>query len=215
MTLPHETSSWLELLDWRRQLSQLYAEVRERRETDPVGAHRWWAGQRDRLFAEHPQSPLPPEARAAFRELPVWPYDPALVFLGRVSIDRPEERRQVPSSTGHDLLLVRFGRVEFGAPGAPDQQPMGLDLYWIDVYGGGVFLPFRDATSGGESYGGGRYLLDTVKGADLGSAPSGELVLDFNFAYHPSCFYDARWSCPLAPAGNVLDRPIRAGERAI
>jgi uncharacterized protein (DUF1684 family) len=75
-----------------------------------------------------------------------------------------------------------------------------------------VFLPFRDATSGTTSYGGGRYLWDSVKGADLGSADE-ELVLDFNYAYHPSCVYDPRWSCPLAPRDNWLGIPVEAGER--
>jgi uncharacterized protein (DUF1684 family) len=85
-------------------------------------------------------------------------------------------------------------------------------VYWIDVYGGGVFLPFRDATAGTETYGAGRYLLDTVKGADLGGSDS-RLILDFNYAYHPSWAYDARWSCPLAPPENRLDVAVRAGER--
>ena len=89
-----------------------------------------------------------------------------------------------------------------------------LEVFWIDVYGGGVFIPFRDATSGSLTYGGGRYLLDTIKGADLGMTERGELVLDFNFAYHPSCHYDPRWSCPLAPRENWLTVPIEAGERA-
>ena len=87
-----------------------------------------------------------------------------------------------------------------------------LSLFWIDVYGGGVFLPFRDATSGVETYGGGRYLLDTIKGADLGSI-GGLVVLDFNFAYHPSCVHGDQWSCPLAPPENGLAVDVRAGER--
>jgi hypothetical protein len=86
-------------------------------------------------------------------------------------------------------------------------------VYWIAVYGGGVFIPFRDATSGHESYGAGRYLLDTIKGADLGGRGE-RLMLDFNYAYNPSCAYDPRWSCPLAPPANWLPVPIRAGERA-
>lgn len=160
---------------------------------------------RNTLFKTHSQSPLDPETRAAFQELPCWPYDPALAFSVRVDVVGPQERLSVPSSTGQEMPLVRFGRVIL---------PLGtLDVYWIDVYGGGVFLPFRDATSGQQSYGGGRYLLDTAKSADLGSAASGELVLDFNFAYHPSCFYDPRWSCPLAPPQNMLGVPVRAGER--
>jgi uncharacterized protein (DUF1684 family) len=87
-----------------------------------------------------------------------------------------------------------------------------LALYWLEAYGGGVFLPFRDETSGTETYGAGRYLLDTVKGADLGEE-GGRLVLDFNLAYNPSCAYDPRWACPLAPPENRLTIPIRAGER--
>ena len=67
-------------------------------------------------------------------------------------------------------------------------------------------------SSGTTTYGGGRYLLDTAKGADLGSIGD-RLVLDFNFSYHPSCVYDPRWSCPLAPPENRLTVPIRAGER--
>ncbi len=196
---------WLDLLDWRRQVAALYAHVREERERDPVTAHGLWQAGRNALFRNHPQSPLLADARAAFDSLPCWPYDPALAFTAPVE-PLPPERLTIPSSTGQDMPLVRFGRVSL---------PVGtLDVYWIDVYGGGVFLPFRDATSGRESYGGGRYLLDTAKSADLGSTVAGDLVLDFNFAFHPSCFYDPRWSCPLAPPQNVLGAGVRAGERA-
>ncbi|CAM3798543.1 DUF1684 domain-containing protein [Deinococcus frigens] len=202
-TLP----AWLDLLDWRREASALYARVRQELPRGPQAAHHLWQAGRNALFRDHPQSPLNVEARAGFRELPCWPYDPALAFHAQVDTSGPQERLTVPSSTGQDMPLVRFGRVEL---------PVGtLDVYWIDVYGGGVFLPFRDATGGQESYGGGRYLLDTAKSADLGRTPSGELVLDFNFAYHPSCFYDPRWSCPLAQPQNVLGMPVRAGERAL
>ncbi|MFK7603312.1 DUF1684 domain-containing protein [Deinococcus sp. SM5_A1] len=199
------STDWLDLLDWRREASALYARVRVELPHDPQAAHRLWQAGRNALFGNHPQSPLNAVARAAFTELPCWSYDSALAFSARVETTVPQERLTVPSSTGQDMPLVRFGRVEL---------PIGtLDVYWIDVYGGGVFLPFRDATSGQESYGGGRYLLDTAKSADLGSTASGELHLDFNFAYHPSCFYDSRWSCPLAPPQNVLGVPVRAGER--
>ncbi|PNY81502.1 DUF1684 domain-containing protein [Deinococcus koreensis] len=201
---PSDAAAWPELLDWRRQVGALYARVRREREQDPASAHALWRSERTRLFREHPQSPLPPEARTAFRGLPCWPYDPALAFTAPIE-PLPQERLTIPSSTGQDMPLVRFGCVRL---------PVGrLDVYWIDVYGGGVFLPFRDAGSGTDSYGGGRYLLDTAKSADLGSTPGGELVLDFNFAFHPSCFYDPRWSCPLAPPQNVLKEPVRAGER--
>ena len=96
--------------------------------------------------------------------------------------------------------------------GAVDLPFGRLHLYWLTTYGGGLFLPFRDATSGRSTYGGGRYLLDTVNGADLGG-DDGRLVVDLNFAYHPSCTYDPRWTCPLAPAGNVVDTAVAAGEQ--
>jgi uncharacterized protein (DUF1684 family) len=90
---------------------------------------------------------------------------------------------------------------------------VSLAVYWLEGYGGGLFLPFRDALAGRETYGGGRYLLDTVKGADLGTGDDGRLVLDFNYAYNPSCAYDPRWSCPLAPSENRMRIAVEAGER--
>ena len=95
-----------------------------------------------------------------------------------------------------------------------NDRRLALEVSWLPGYGGGAFLCFRDATSGKESYGGGRYLLDTVKGADLGER-DGRLVLDFNFAYNPSCCYDPGWVCPLAPPANRLPVPVEAGERYV
>jgi uncharacterized protein len=92
-------------------------------------------------------------------------------------------------------------------------EPLSLSMFWLLDYAGGFFLSFRDATCGDETYGAGRYLLDTAKGADLGADRDGRLILDFNFAYQPSCSYDPRWSCPLPPRENWLTIPIRAGER--
>jgi hypothetical protein len=106
--------------------------------------------------------------------------------------------------------LRRIGSLRFRYAG----QELCLGAYWVEGYAGGLFVPFRDETSGRDSYGGGRYLLDTIKSADLGSdADSGEVTLDFNYAYHPSCAYDPRWVCPLAPPENRLPLAIRAGER--
>ncbi|HVM10097.1 MAG TPA: DUF1684 domain-containing protein [Acidimicrobiales bacterium] len=115
---------------------------------------------------------------------------------------------------------LRRGHVDRRGRAVPPLRPgraalgrAGRVLAGLEGYGGGLFLPFRDATAGDTTYGGGRYLLDTVKGADLGSTGSGDLVLDFNFAYHPSCAHDPRWSCPLAPPGSRLDVRMEAGER--
>ena len=78
--------------------------------------------------------------------------------------------------------------------GLADRLGGELTVYWLGGYGGGVFMPFGDATNGSTTYGGGRYLLDGVKGADLGVV-DGRLILDFNFAYNPSCAYSTRWVC--------------------
>ena len=195
----------LDLLDWKRRVFELYAEVR--RATDPQAAWRLWRETRDSLFADHPQTPLPPERRAAFAGLPYFDYDPALRVLATVE---PADRvqREIATSGEHPYSFTRFARASFSVRG----EDLGLDLYWLDGYGGGVYLCFADATSGDETYGAGRYLLDTVKGSDLGSE-DGQLVLDFNFAYNPSCSYDPRWVCPLAPPGNRLPVAIRGGER--
>ena len=191
------------LLDWRRRVAAMYAEVRASAERDPVGAAGRFRADRDRLFRDHPESPLPPEARGDFQGIQYWPYDPAMRFEADVET-LPAEPVTATSLSGDAYRLDRIGRVRL---------PIGdLEVYWIAVYGGGVFLPFRDATSGSETYGAGRYLLDTIKGADLGGSGD-RLVLDFNYAYHPSCAYDPRWSCPLAPPANRLAIPVRAGER--
>lgn len=200
-----DRSSVLDLLDWRRRVADLYAEVRALLADEPAAAHGRWVAGRDALFSGHPQSPLPEPPGAAFPGLPVHPYDPALAFTSVVDTDVATERHEIGRSGGGTMAFERVGVVSI---------PLGrLDVFWLDAYGGGLFLPFRDATCGDETYGGGRYLLDTVKGADLGMTPARELVLDLNFAYHPSCVHDGAWSCPLAPPGNVLDVPVRGGER--
>jgi uncharacterized protein (DUF1684 family) len=151
----------------------------------------------------HPDSPLRAGDRAGFAGVPYWDHDPGLRFEAVV---KPAERRPATATSlsGTAFALERIGRVRL---------PVGdLEVYWIEVYGGGIFIPFRDSTSGTETYGAGRYLLDTIKGADLGGSGD-RLVLDFNYAYHPSCAYDPRWVCPLAPRENWLEVPLRAGER--
>ncbi len=195
----------LELLDWKRHVFALYAEVR--RTPDPEAAWRKWRTGRDELFREHGQSPLPIESRAGFPGLSYYDYDPALRVLADVE-PGTGELRAIGSSGEEPVVFRHFGTARFDLAG----ERCSLALYWLEGYGGGVFLPFADATSGSETYGGGRYLLDTVKGADLGEE-RGRLVADFNFAYNPSCAYDPRWVCPLTPPQNRLDVAIRGGER--
>jgi uncharacterized protein (DUF1684 family) len=197
----------LDLLDWKRRVFALYAAVREAPDTAQATAA--WRAGRDALFAHHPQSPIAPERRGDFNGLDYFPFDPAARVHAEVH-PAERERFEVPASVGEPMAFTRFAVARFTLGGTG----CVLELYWLDAYGGGLFVPFADATSGDETYGAGRYLLDTVKGADLGTAGD-RLVLDFNLAYNPSCSYDPRWACPLSPPANRLSIPVRAGERHV
>lgn len=193
----------LSLADWRRAVAELYAAVR--REPDPRRAHEQWRAGRDELFLRHPQSPLAPDDSLRATGLPYYPYDPELRFEAAVApISRPELIR-ADTSDGH-VRLAPIGKVVLVELG------VSLHVWWLEQYGGGLFVPVRDGTAGTGTYGGGRYLLDTIKGADLGQRDD-RLIIDFNFLYHPSCRYSSAWVCPLAPEENTTRVPIRAGER--
>jgi uncharacterized protein len=197
----------LELLDWRRQVGELYAAVRA--EPDPARGHAVWRAGRDHLFRTHPQSPLKADDPLRGTGLPYWPYDQTLRFeLALRPAAEAGRRLAVPGGSEQDsTTMVLIGCLELPPPiGAT------VEVWWLDQYAGGIFLPLRDGSSGTESYGGGRYVLDTSKGADLGGDPD-HLVVDLNFLYHPSCRYDDRWLCPLAPPGNTISAVIAAGER--
>lgn len=196
----------LAVVDWRQRVFALYAEVRGAQ--SPEAAHERWRIGRDELLRRHPATPLLPEDRPRFTGLPVAPYDPAWRFELPIL---PADPGGFEFATGTDGIVPfeRVGRVEIPDAGS-------LDVWRLASYGGGIFIPVRDALAGraGGTYGGGRYLIDTIKGADLGSdAARGTLVLDFNFAYNPSCAYDPAWACPLAQPGNVLAVEVPVGER--
>jgi uncharacterized protein (DUF1684 family) len=196
----------LTLLDWRRRVHQLYAAVRA--SSDPATAHVLWREARDELFRRHPQSPLASAKR--FGGLPVARYDPSWRFEAAVDTDVEPASIAAPTATDGVVPFDRVGVVRLPNVGR-------LDVWALRSYGGGIFVPFRDRTAGVSTYGAGRYLIDTVKGADLGgdvdlATGEGSLVLDFNFAYHPSCAYDPAWVCPLAQPGNVLDVDVPVGE---
>jgi hypothetical protein len=234
--MPGDTSgaeATLQLADWRRRVADLYAEVRRLAAEDPPAAFELWRATRETLFREHPQSPVPQSERAAFRARH-FGHDPALRFEVVVESDAlaadphvdeaaagepaPAEPSPggpgafgLPMSIGGTMSFSRIGHVTVPFPAGARR----LGLFWMAGYAGGLFLPFRDATNGNETYGAGRYLLDAAKAADLGAGanPPNSLVLDFNFAFQPSCAFDPKWACPLAPPENRLDIEIRAGER--
>ena len=234
-------ASTLTLADWRRAVGNLYADVRRLAIDDPAAALDHWRTVRERLFREHPQSPVPEDRRASFRP-EHFPRDPALRF--EVVVE-PLDAAMAPSAVAESAApgLAAPGPIDFGSglgsggSGLSIELPVSaggvmafrrfgvltipfpegsrrLEIYWMEGYAGGLFLPFRDATNGVETYGAGRYLLDAAKSADLGGdRDGGTLILDFNFAFQPSCAFDPKWACPLAPPSNRLDVAVRAGER--
>lgn len=201
------------LADWRRRAAEIYAEVRVVWPDHPDRAWDTWRTERERLYREHPQSPVPTAEREEFRALH-WPYDDRLRFEVRVEAAPAPARAlaplALPNSGGEDLAFDRVGTVTLPLSGGDAT----LGLFWMRGYAGGLFLPLGDATNGAETYGAGRYLLDTAKGADLGGDPrAGTLVVDLNFAFQPSCAFDPRWACPLAPPENRVAARVEAGER--
>ena len=203
------------LADWRRRVAEPVRRGPPDRCDGPCSRARTTGGPaRERLYRDHPQSPVPADARAAFHAAH-FEHDPSLRFEVTVEPAPPPppgaSALRLPESDGGDTLAFsRIGRIAI--PFA--DGPRTLAVYWMSGYTGGLFIPFRDATNGTDTYGAGRYLVDGAKSADLGGDPArGTLTIDFNFAYQPSCAFDPRWACPLAPPENRLDRPIRAGER--
>ncbi len=196
------------LLDYRRTVAGIYARVRSGETGDPAVRCARFRRERDGLFAAHPQSPLPAAEKSGFKGLDYFDYDPALRYVLPVEYDVEPDVLEILLREDGLLRLRRFGRVRLKGR----LEGSSLSLFWIEGYGGGVFLPFKDATSGRETYGGGRYLLDTIKHADLGQE-DGRLILDFNYAYNPSCAYNPDWVCPLAPPENTLPVEVRSGEK--
>jgi uncharacterized protein (DUF1684 family) len=200
-----DAQALLDLVDWRRRVGDLY------RTSGPDALTRVRHG-RDELFRSHPQSPIEPEERGSFVGLRYFPHDAAYRVQARFE---PADGSELVIDTGGEDGAVRYrraGRLVFELGGSP----CNLTVLSLVQYAGGLFVPFRDTTSGRETYGGGRYLFDTAKDTDglvLEITPgSSDVVIDFNYAYNASCAYSPRWACPLAPPENYLKVPVRAGE---
>jgi uncharacterized protein (DUF1684 family) len=198
-------SAELELAGWRRMVSELYAAVRA--QACPRRSHELWRHGRDELFRSHPQSPLAHGDPLRATGLPYWPYDPELRFELPVRPAEHKPQQSVPAGDDGTISLTRVGWIQL-----PPPLDAAIDVWWLRQYGGGLFLPLRDGTAGTSTYSGGRYLLDTAKGADLGGSAT-SLLVDLNFLYHPSCRYNDAWQCPLAPPDNTIGAAVTAGER--
>ncbi len=164
---------------------------------------------RDDAFANDPDSPIPKARRAEFKGLDYFPADPSWRYAGWITRYERPEKMTIVTTSGKPRPCERWGRVTFERDG----RSMTLQVYRLldlpDRPGGeGLFLPFKDLTTGKETYAAGRYV-------DLEGPDGGPFVLDFNRAYNPSCAYGdaARFQCPATPAENTLTVAVRVGER--
>lgn len=197
----------LDLVDWRRQIGDLYRTA----EPDALQEFR---RRRDALMGNHPQSPIPIGDRDGFSGISYFPPDPSFRITGNIT---PAE--------GDDEIVIETdgpdGAIHYRRAGILSLRLKDVDcrltVFSLVGYGGGLFLPFRDATSGRQTYGGGRYLFDTIKNhlptPSFPEDAAGRLTVDFNYAYNPSCAYDPHWACPLAPRENWLEVAVEAGEK--
>lgn len=162
-----------------------------------------WNGFReakDEFMRKHPQSPIPAEQRGAFAGLSYFPYNPELNL--HLPLQRDAEGAvTMETSTGSQREYHRLGHVTFTVDG----QPATLTVFRGED--GELFVPLRDATSGQETYGAGRYVEPDMPDEDT-------VDLDLNYLYNPYCAYNPAYSCPLPPMENWLRVPIRAGEKA-
>lgn len=204
----HRFHARLSLAHWRRTVAELYADVRHGVAAEHSADALRFRHERDRLFREHPQTPLAEQRRAGFQGLDYFSYDPAWRIMGELEPLPTPQTFQAILSEG-TMRYTRIARIHFST----QVHSAILSLYWIEGYGGGIFLPFKDATNNHETYGGGRYLYDSIKGADLGAFER-EILLDFNYAYNPSCAYNNSWVCPLPQPENTLPFRVTAGEKS-
>jgi uncharacterized protein (DUF1684 family) len=165
-----------------------------------------WRKDRDQFFRNHERSPLTPSEKKNFKGLKYYPFDPVYIFLGPIEryilhINNPKYYATFLTNKGTNKRYLRYGKFQFKLNGKD---------YTIEVYksilSDLLFIPFKDATNGKETYGGGRYI-------DAEILPGYRMVLDFNMAYHPSCAYNEKFICALPPRENMLEIDIKAGEK--
>lgn len=201
------TSPRFKLADWRRRVNDLYSEIRAM--PDPRAGWTHWHKVKSALYRDHEMSPIPEDQREGFEAIDIFDYDPDLRFAVKLTPVKAGLMESAALGGDGEIRYTAVGRTR----GLMDALGGELTVYWIEGYGGGLFVPFKDATNGAETYGGGRYILDAIKGADLGEDMQGRLILDFNFAYNPSCALNDAYVCPLPPPGNTLPKSVRVGER--
>ncbi len=160
--------------------------------------------EKDSVFREAPDSPVPAARRGELLPLAYFPPDPDYSVPAVLRRDETRLAIEMPTSTGQLRMMERVGVLEFTLKG--QQFTLGAFIEAGTRSVNRLFVPFTDLTSGAETYPAGRYL-------DLDRTATGLYLVDFNRAYHPYCYYNATYDCPFPPPENRLKTPIRAGER--
>ena len=194
------------MADWRLQMQSLYAVIRAFDE--PRDAWELWKARYNELLATHPSSPMKTTAKLTFRGVHVFDYDPSMRFEVDITDDKGMMQFQDLGVDGH-AHYQQLGKTV----GLHDALGQELSVYWMLGYGGGLFMPFRDKSAGVDTFRTGRVLIDAVKGADLGLTKEGKVILDFNFAYHPSTMWNAEQEYISVPDENHLQIALTVGER--
>jgi uncharacterized protein (DUF1684 family) len=168
-----------------------------------------WRKERDEFFKIHERSPLTTKQKRIFKGLKYYPFDPQYIFSGQIErysfyINDPKYYATILTNRGTSKRYIRYGKFHFKL----DNKEHAVEIY-KSILSDFLFIPFKDKTNGTETtetYEGGRYI-------DAEILVGYKMVLDFNMAYHPPCAYNNKLTCALPPKENVLDIPIRAGER--
>ena len=161
---------------------------------------------KDEYFGTDPHSPIPPEERDDFEGLSYYPIDESYRFELALQAHDDPDTVTVGTSTGGDREYLEWGEFRFEV----DDEAVTLQAYKAEADDDRLWVPFRDATSGEETYGAGRY-LDLEP--ESHRTTDGRWILDFNEAYNPTCAYSEQYECPLPPTANWLEVPIEAGEK--
>jgi len=162
--------------------------------------------EKDRFFREHPQSPIPLEERRNFKGLDYYPPDISNRFELELHQHSDKQAVQIEDTGGNMRDMIRWGEFHFRI----GDSECTLQTYKSDAHEERLFIPFKDATSGKETYGAGRYIdLDYQRD----HTPEGKWVLDLNKAYNPWCAYSVNYVCPFVPIENWLKVPVYAGEK--
>ena len=163
--------------------------------------------EKDEFFSEHPQSPIPPDEREAFDGLSYFDPDPDYRVAATVTVHDDPEPVELDTTAGAPVRYLRVATFEFELRGSE----ASLAAYQQESGQESLFVPFRDKTTGQQTYREGRYMeLEPEAGPEDGD----EVLIDFNLAYTPFCAYSDTFSCPLPPEENWLDVVVPAGERA-